>query len=72
MSSDIQFVKDTLLQMQEEQVAQGKLLAEMKGNVTARVDSLEHSRKTNFWTTYVVAPLLGIAHAVCAHYGIRV
>lgn len=70
MSQD--FIKDILLQMQEEQAAQGKMLAEMKGNLHVRVESLEGSRRLNWWTTYVVMPVLGIAHAVCAHFGIRV
>lgn len=72
MSADLQFIKDTLLQMQEEQISQGKVLAELKGNITVRVESLEGSRKLNWWATYVVAPVLGVAHGVAAHYGIRV
>lgn len=72
MSHDLQFMRDVLLQMQEEQTNQGQTLARLEGNLDVRVKKLETAQKMNWWTTYVVAPLVGIAHGVCAHYGIKI
>jgi hypothetical protein len=70
MSKDL--VTDILLQMQEQQQADSRVLHEMKGNIDVRVKKLEDAQRLNWWMTYVVTPAFMLAHAVARQFGVRV
>lgn len=67
-----QQIMEVLLAVQRQQQDDSKVLHELKGNVEARVSSLERAATRNWWMTYVVTPFLMIAHAVARHFGVRV
>lgn len=69
MSQD--FVKDLLLQIQEQQTADSKVLHELKGNMEPRIKSLENAQTRNWWMTYVVTPVLFLASSTARHFGVR-
>lgn len=70
MSQD--FVKDVLLQIQEQQLSDSKVLYELKGNMSARVEKLENAATHNWWFTYVVTPILLLASATARHFGVKI
>jgi hypothetical protein len=70
MSQDL--VKDILLQIQEQQLIDSRVLHEMKGSITERVKKLEDAHRLNWWMTYVVTPFLMIAHGVARRLGVNV
>jgi hypothetical protein len=63
---------DLLLQIAEQQAADSKVLHEMKGNLVARVESLESTHKWNKVMTYVVTPFLVVVSTVARHFGVKV
>lgn len=57
--SDNRTTNDLLLQILEEQTAQGKVLAEMKGNIEARVSSLETTNRRQWYVHAAQAAVVG-------------
>lgn len=69
MSKDL--TNDLLLQIQEQQQLDSRTLHEMKGNLDVRVKKLEDSQRYNWWTTYVITPVLMLATAVARNFGVK-
>lgn len=63
---------DLLLQILDQQKKDSDILHELKGDVTVRVIKLEDAAHFNWWTTYVVTPLLMIAHGTARHFGVKI
>lgn len=70
MSKDL--VSDILLQIQEQQQADSKVLHELKGNIEVRVKKLEDASHLNWWITYIVTPALMLAHGVARKFGVQI
>ncbi len=70
MSQDL--LKDILLQMQEQQQVDSRVLHEMKGNLDVRVKKLEDAARLNWWMTYVITPVLLLLHGVARKLGANI
>ena len=64
---------------QESTKALGELATQVgmfKGNIEARVEAVEDSAKTAkkqaFILTYIVIPVMTLAHGVAAHFGVKI
>jgi hypothetical protein len=63
---------DLLMQILNQQTVDSKTLHELKGTVLSRVEVLESAARNNWWMTYVVTPLLFVAHATARQLGVKI
>ncbi len=63
---------DLLMQLLEAREADSKILHELKGGIEVRVGKLETAASHNWWATYVIVPLFGLAHGIAAHFGVKI
>jgi len=70
--SDLRLNNDLLLQIAEQQVKDSQVLHELKGNLVARVESLESAQRWSKWMTYVVNPALAILMGIAQYFGVKI
>jgi hypothetical protein len=69
---------DLLLQIQEQQVENARILGKIAADVEAlagpkgRVSKLENHETRNFWVSIAIAPALALAHGIARKLGVNI
>jgi hypothetical protein len=69
------FVKDVLLQIQEQQTTDAQTLGRILGAIEGqglRINKLEAAQSRQWWVSYVITPFSGIAYALAHKFGVKI